>query len=609
MHGVLKVELKKLRSRFIQERKFYRQRGITTEALGKYIAATKAYGYATVLPSQAHDVVIGDGAWRLAQFWGRTLRIPTDTLMQFQQAMESVRLSKNVYDFDDMLLWAWRSLVFNPEVLSEFRGRFSHILVDEVQDSNQLQWDVAYLLSGETSKILVNTPSEEDGNFTTSLYDAKQFTPPEAMPPDIQNALLVYGDPAQSIYRFRHAMPSKLLNFTLREDVSVYQLRYNYRSAQGICKLGETIAEDKAWNLSDCIIPVGVNRTVPIADTIQTQAHASLMEEAYYIVMKAKELASEAPQGLNDCAVLCRVSIPLSFVELICMQLGVPWVKYASGSFIDSKDIKLVLAYIKAAMGGNYDPTGEVMLSLVNKPFRFIKKAFVESCAQEALQKNKHPIDILLARSRELNPKPAEAMQDFVSLMTQLNRMAMTEESKPSNAKEVISGPRVMIRCILRDTDYVRRLREEDGPSTEADRLSALEELLKIADKFIKPSEFLRHIQELSEIMHQVTMQRQSQRGKDGTKLTLSTIHRAKGLEWRHVFLMGVNKGIFPHEMADKEEEQRLFYVASTRAKNTLDITYTNVAASLEEEHKSAEDTSVFVQTAQTFLNREHAKP
>jgi DNA helicase-2/ATP-dependent DNA helicase PcrA len=547
--------------------------------------------------------------WKLSKHWGQHLRVATDHLILFQHAMEEIRRrSKNVYDFDDMLLWAWRSLVFNPACLAEFRNRFSHIIVDEVQDSNQLQWDIAHLLSGEASQIITNEPFDADKSYDTTVYDPSRFSPPKAMPPELRGTLIVYGDPAQSIYEFRHARPSKLLAFTQRVDVDVYQLRYNYRSTQGICKLGETIARGKPWNISDCILPVGQNRQVKALASISTYASVSLMEESERIVQEAITKAGQHPEGLNACAVLCRVSIPLCFVELACMKMGIPWVKYASGSFMDSKDIKLVLAYMQAGMGSTYDPGGEILLSLVNKPFRFIKKSFVDSCAEDALGRNTHPIDILQERRDELRPMPQEALNDFISLMTQLNRMAFTLEAQGQSGadkKELPTGARSMIRLILRETDYVRKLREEDGPSAEADRLSALEELLKIADNFEKPSEFLQHIQELRETMKQISLHKKAQKGSRKPKLTLSTIHRAKGLEWPHVFLMGVNHGIFPHGMADIEEETRLFYVAATRAKSTLTVTHTNAPASLDAESDEQEATSPFIEIVKSFLDYE----
>jgi superfamily I DNA/RNA helicase len=238
------------------------------------------------------------------------------------------------------------------------------------------------------------------------------------------------------------------------------------------------------------------------------------------------------------------------------------------------------------------DGAGEKELRrTVNSPFRYISKKFIDDCGAEASGAGQSMLDVMVSNQGDLSPMPRSAFNEWVGLLAELNSIAVRSEElakqkmaieRPGTAESATDdgvdrryvGPAAMLSTMLRQTDYIENLRREEGLGEEGGRVAILAELQRMAEQFISPCEFLDYIAELKAAVADGASQ--LGRGEEDAReaLTLSTIHRAKGLEWTNVRLIDLSASRFPHQYAkDQDEELRLLYVAVTRAKRELVVT------------------------------------
>ena len=434
----------------------------------------------------------------------------------FAQALENLYLlykkellKANAMTFNDLLLVANRLLCESPEVRRRYQEMFSHVLVDEYQDTNIPQYRLVKALS------------------------------------DLHKNVFVVGDDSQSIYGWRGADIRKIFNFERDFQPSkTVKLEQNYRStgtvlgiANGIISNNLRRKEKTLWTEN----PRGEKAVVFRAEDD--------VEEAAFVAGRISEFADSGDFRFGDAAVFYRASFQSRAVEEALRAAGIPYVVVAGTGFYQRVEIKDLLAYLRLVRN-----PGDIasFARIVNVPQRGIGKVTVERVLEVSRTLGLAPLDAVEECGKEklLRSDAVERLGKFSALVGELRREAQ-------------SGPAGRVVAKLLDlTDYVGWL-GDDAP-----RVENVKELLNAASLYGE--------RPLSEFLDDVSLATdQDREGPDGDRVSLMTMHAAKGLEFPAVFLVGLNEGLLPHEKSSEtleeiEEERRLFYVAVTRAEKFL---------------------------------------
>lgn len=573
------IELKKLLADMRRMRKLPRK-GMDKGAVAKFIGSCKARGCAHVQGDPfGLNMVLSDGLYDEAQNWTYESKLPTMTLVEIYTELEIRRIGRGLYSFDDMLLWAWMALVASPDSRQRLRSKYDLLIVDECQDSNPVQWDIARLIAGLPSCILRPEGESADSKHSRYIQVRSRYYPRVE---EQTTSLYVFGDPSQSIYKFRSAVPELFVEFTELEEVDVIPLPYNYRSTPGICRMGTELVKAKKWHLAGVMLPAGPLSGEGVVETLpEVKGYSYPEEEAACAVRWAMEKAEGHPEGLRSCAILSRTAVALHLAEIECIRARIPYRKMAAGSFFDSKEVRDILAYLRVACGT--DTSGKWLRRIINTPFRFIGRPFIDSCDADAQCDKISILDAMMRNLDQVSPRQADAIEDFADLLQEMNQQAVraeeahqnrrggdiTDEDEPEEVAAKYRGPAAMIATMLDRTDYVNSLRSEEGLGEEDARLACIGELQRMAELFHSPLDFLKYVDQLNEAVKDAARGGLKMKDTDMRPcLTLSTIHRAKGLEWEFVRVVDLVEGRFPHKYAqDQDEELRLLFVAVTRAK------------------------------------------
>lgn len=489
-------------------------------------------------------------------------RMPTLLCEAYERA-EIERRSRMLITFDDMLLEMWWRLRDNEATRARWAARWDFVMQDECQDENRVQREICAMLAA-----------------------------------DHRNYMVV-GDPAQAIYGFRGADPTGILSFARAWDATTVELHRNYRSgskiiaaANGVLRamdqgstLGTMITPERTVNgapvsASDYRSPAGV----PFEGVVDVKAYSDADAEAEGVVTAIRELQADG-RAWKDIVVLYRTNAMSRAVEEQCLGARIPYVVIGGTNFYDRKEVKDVLAYLRLAAGrGTFD---DVRRS-INAPFRFLGREFVNK-VEEAAERSRGRDSISWTEIvRELAQSSSARLQarqresawqwcDLIDAMAKQIRSGreLTEQDPIAGA---LAAPRpgAMIDGLLMQTDYVKWLtRDEGAESPENNRVSNIRELVRASERFNTVDGLLDYIQET---LDAAELARQGEEGID--RVTLMSIHRSKGLEWPVVFLIGANEKLLPHGRAeDINEERRLAYVAITRARDLLSVSYTGRAA------------------------------
>lgn len=443
------------------------------------------------------------------------------------------------------------------------------IAVHNCQDSNPVQWDMARLLVGLDSCVASALDLPEPPERDEGLHN-----------------LMVGGDSSQSIYGWRSAEPELFVEFASSSEVQQLVLPINYRSNTSICRVGTGLVRGKPWHLAG---EIRAHRLEPAPGAVSVVHYQTPEEEAAGTVRRCMELAQCG--GFRSCAVLSRLSVGLNIAEIECIRNRVPYVKRASGSFFESQEIKDILAYLRVAAG--FDPDGRWLRHIINRPFRYIGSAFISESEAHSQQSGVSLIDAMLDLGDHLTYKQLGSIRQLYLLLQSLNKVALKSEEMSEGLADgedepnLTAGPAKMIAMVLDDTDYIEEIRREEGLlSMDESKIVALSELQRMAGLFKKVSDFLAYIDTLIVAVRKARSNLRVNDESSEDALVLSTIHRAKGLEWDHVFLIDVAAGRFPHvKSQNPDEELRLLYVAETRARESCVISYSG-----EDSARSDED-------------------
>jgi DNA helicase II / ATP-dependent DNA helicase PcrA len=426
-------------------------------------------------------------------------------------------------DFDDLLFYTFLLFRDHPEILNKYREQFKYILVDEYQDTNFAQHSIVLQLSKEHQKVCV------------------------------------VGDDAQSIYSFRGANIDNILKFTkLYQNTQVFKLEQNYRSTKTIVRAANSLIEKNREQIHKEVFseksqgePIGV-----------FQAYSDV-EEGDIVSNKIMELRMAQHYGYDDFAILYRTNAQSRIFEEALRKHNLPYKIYGGLSFYQRKEIKDVIAYFRVVVNPNDE---EAFKRIINYPARGIGETTVKKIIEVANANSVSLWDALcspLEYGLNINKGTHTKLQGFRELIENFIRV-LSEK----NAYE-------MATSIVKEAGIVNDIYQDRTPENLS-RQENIEELVNgIHDFCAMREEEGNESISLSDFLSEVSLLSDQDTDKSGDepKITLMTIHSAKGLEFRNVFIVGMEENLFPSSMSGDspramEEERRLFYVAITRAED-----------------------------------------
>jgi DNA helicase-2/ATP-dependent DNA helicase PcrA len=423
-------------------------------------------------------------------------------------------------DFAELMLRSYDLLAGHEPLLKHYRNRFTHILVDEFQDTNRLQYQWLRFLAGD------------------------------------DNAIFAVGDDDQSIYAFRGALARNMQEFAREFGVAkVIRLEQNYRSQSNILEAANALIRHNRARLGKNLwTDAGSGEPLKLFEALND------LEEADFVVDEVKALHREGLR-LSEIALLYRSNAQSRVLEHALFSAGVPYRVYGGLRFFERQEVKHTLAYLRLVA----DPNDEgAFLRVVNFPARGIGARTLEQLQDLAREKGVSLWQAALAKVGARAQDSKRGIEGFVRLIETM-RAESAGLPLPEMMEHVVeaSGLRAFYRT------------ERDG----ADRLANLDELVNAATLFTAEPRDEGMDPLVAFIAHAALEAGEHEAPEGGDALQLMTVHAAKGLEFRTVFISGLEEGLFPHENSlsepnGVEEERRLMYVALTRARERLYLSY-----------------------------------
>lgn len=463
----------------------------------------------------------------------------------------------NVVDFDDLIILPIKIFEKKPEILLNVQLRWRYIMVDEFQDTSLLQYKLVSMIASKYRNIAV------------------------------------VGDDDQSIYSWRGANYQNIVNFEKDfPERKEYRLERNYRSSGNILSAANALIihnkerkDKKLWTESGDGASISIKR------------HTTGEEEAMWIATEIRKLMRENHYCLNDFGVLVRTNSLMNTIETTFVESQLPVCVSGGSSFFDRKEIRDMLCFLKILVNESDDNS---LLRIINTPRRGIGRTTVEKLRRYADDHHTtlHIALEELSASTDFRESTRNALQDFVKLIHKW--MGMT------------GRPERLIETILADTGYEAMVREEfpDSDKAVAFKMRGIHFLTERMNTYIKehPGTTLRDYLRSVSIIGDESKD-------DELKISLMTMHASKGLEFKIVFLAGIEDHIIPSARALEEdsrnidEERRLFYVAITRAKEKLFINYADTRRDREGKEKMVLPSRFLEEIPNTlFKNEEKTK-
>ncbi len=446
-------------------------------------------------------------------------------------AAYAARCFKNgAMDFDDLLLKMYELLKQHNEALSKYQRKFKYILIDEYQDTNAVQYQITKLLAAQHENICV------------------------------------VGDDAQSIYSFRGATIENILQFQKDYDeVKVVKLEQNYRSTQSILNVANEVIKNNKGQL-----PKELWTENETGEKIKLVRTMTDNEEGKFTADTIQEQKLRNHYFNKDFAILYRTNAQSRAFEESLRRMGIAYKIYGGISFYQRKEIKDMVAYLRVIVNPNDE---EALKRIINYPARGIGKTTIEKLVIIANEEN-IPMYQVVQRAAENGFKAGtlEALQNFVTMIKYFQSML-----EKNNAFDVATQ-------VGKHTNIVKEL-FNDKTTEGLAKYENIQELLNSIKEWTEsPDNEDGEVgsKSLGSYLQQITLLTDADNDKEETdSVKLMTIHAAKGLEFACVFVAGIEETLFPNAMAintreELEEERRLFYVAVTRAKQRLWLTYAN---------------------------------
>ena len=458
----------------------------------------------------------------------------TDRIARIYKLYEERLKKSNALDFDDLLIRAVELLRRAGDVRKYYHDRFKHVMIDEFQDTNGIQYELARLIAAGSTKA--EALKSED------LWQGR--------------SLCVVGDIDQSIYSFRGSDFNIILGF--KNDFAgtkIIKLEQNYRSTQNILTAANKIIE-----LNRQRLPKTLYATPELGDGEKIRYYQSYDAEGEAAFVADRVAGHQRESHELRCVVLYRTNAQSRLFEEALRRRGIPYNIVGGFSFYDRAEVKDIIAYLKLATNPQDDIA---MARVINSPPRGIGKGTIDvlQTKQRELALSMWETISLAVANRAAGPRATTALESFKRIIERL-------------AARVAEGVTLseIVKAATLDTGYVRSLEEEKSVEAEG-RLLNIEELVTAAVEAEEQDESLQ------DFIDHAALVADTDQYKADARVTLMTMHSAKGLEFPVVFIAGMEEGLFPHSRAatseeDLEEERRLCYVAITRAQKHLYITH-----------------------------------
>ena len=426
-------------------------------------------------------------------------------------------------DFAELLIRAYELLKHNKLILQRYQQRFQHILIDEFQDTNNIQYDLIHLLAGKTGKVMI------------------------------------VGDDDQSIYGWRGAQVENIQRFLNDyQQAETIRLEQNYRSTGHILSAANELIANNDNRL-------GKNLWTESGDGDPVEIYCAFneLDEARFVAAQIKQWKEDEGE-LSECAVLYRSNSQSRVIEEALIQANIPYRIYGGMRFFERQEIKDALAYLRLISNRFDDAAFE---RVINTPPRGIGERTLETIRQLVRDRQITLWQAIQVAVNEelLSGRAANALLRFVDLIN-----ALDQETEQMNLSEQTD-------FVIKKSGLYEMYQQEKGEKGEV-RIENLEELVTATKQFTKPDE-AEDLSDLTAFLTHASLEAgEAQASPNQDYVELMTLHSAKGLEFPRVFMVGVEEGIFPSGMSFDEgrlqEERRLAYVGITRAKRKLTISY-----------------------------------
>ncbi|EJB8586831.1 DNA helicase II [Vibrio parahaemolyticus] len=448
----------------------------------------------------------------------------TKTYLQLYTAYQEACDRAGLVDFAEILLRAHELLRDNKFVREHYQARFKHILVDEFQDTNNIQYAWLRMMAGPECHVMI------------------------------------VGDDDQSIYGWRGAKVENIEKFT-REfpSVTTIRLEQNYRSTKTILEASNTLIANNTERMGKELWTDGV-----VGEPISVYSAYNELDEARFAVNKIKEWQDKGG-ALNDAAMLYRNNAQSRVLEEALIQAGLPYRIYGGMRFFERQEIKDALSYMRLMANRNDDAAFE---RVVNTPTRGLGDKTLETIRRAARDRGctMWEASVAMLDEQVLAGRAAGALGRFIELIT-----ALEDDTLEMPLHEQTDH-------VIKYSGLFAMYEQERGEKSKA-RIENLEELVTATRQFEKPEEAEEMSLLTAFLTHAALEAGEGQADEFEDAVQLMTLHSAKGLEFPLVFMVGVEEGMFPSQMSAEEagrleEERRLCYVGMTRAMQKLYITY-----------------------------------
>ncbi|EPW0993466.1 DNA helicase II [Vibrio cholerae] len=448
----------------------------------------------------------------------------TQTYLKLYTAYQEACDRAGLVDFAEILLRALELLRGNQHIREHYQARFKHILVDEFQDTNAIQYAWLRMMAGAQSNVMI------------------------------------VGDDDQSIYGWRGARIENIEKFTLEfPSVNTIRLEQNYRSTKTILEASNTLIANNSERMGKQLWTDGL-----VGEPISVYSAYNELDEARFVVSKIKGW-QEQGGTLTDCAILYRNNAQSRVLEEALLQASLAYRIYGGMRFFERQEIKDALSYLRLINNRNDDTAFE---RVINTPPRGLGDKTLETIRFAARDRGCTLWDasIGLLNDQVLTGRAAGALSRFVELINALE-------------EEGIDMPlHVLTDHAVKTSGLLEMYQQEKGEKSKA-RIENLEELVTATRQFEKPEEAQEMTTLTAFLTHAALEAGEGQADEHDDAVQLMTLHSAKGLEFPQVFMVGVEEGMFPSQMSAEEagrleEERRLCYVGMTRAMQKLYITY-----------------------------------
>lgn len=497
------------------------QKGIMKEVCKKLQIDTKTLKERTILSaiSSAKDELIDPVQYEKQNGFDYNGSRIAKAYKEYQAVLHK----NNALDFDDLIMKTVELFKADAQVLTNYQERFRYIMVDEYQDTNTAQFELIRLLA------------------------------------DRYRNLCVVGDDDQSIYKFRGANIRNILDFEkVYPEACVIKLEQNYRSTQVVLDAANAVIKNNRGRKDKALWTDKGE-----GSRIHLRQFDTAYEEAEYIASDVARKTRRGEAQYGECAVLYRTNAQARLLEERFIMEGVPYDVIGGTNFYARREIKDILAYLKTIDNGQDDVA---VKRIINVPKRGIGMTTIVRVQEYADERQISFYDALKEADQIMTiGRSASKLKPFVTLIQTLR------------SKQEFFSLSELVKDILETTGYVKEL-EESNEEDAADRIENIDELISkvvaYEESHDEPtlSEFLEEVALVADI---------DSVGETDNHVLLMTLHSAKGLEFPHVYLAGLEDGIFPSYMTimsddpmEIEEERRLAYVGITRAKDDLTLTY-----------------------------------